>query len=305
MKYRTAGAFRQALEERLRQQSLENNQALTRLRKMVAFDRLLARLAKSNAEAWVVKGGFALQLRLGERARTTKDIDVAVTRDWIPGEVAKQLRRAAQLDLHDWFEFEVGDPIEAATGAPRGGFRFSVRGLLDGRPFEAFHVDVGQGDPISGAPETISVPNLLEFAGISPARVRCYPLATQIAEKLHAYTRGYTSGATSRVRDLSDILLAALLAKFTSSRLRRAINATFRARGTHAVPETVPEPPARLSGSYKRVARELDLPWPTIKEAGQAAAQFLNSILQGSGARTWEPATWKWKYVRRGWQDRS
>ena len=74
MRYATAGAFRQALEERLRQQSLGNNLALTRLRKMIAFDRFLARLAKSDPEAWVVKGGFALQLRLGARARTTKDI---------------------------------------------------------------------------------------------------------------------------------------------------------------------------------------------------------------------------------------
>ena len=60
MRYATAGAFRQALEERLRQQSIGNNQPLTRLRKMVAFDRFLARLAKSNPGAWIIKGGFAL-----------------------------------------------------------------------------------------------------------------------------------------------------------------------------------------------------------------------------------------------------
>jgi len=46
---------------------------------MVAFDRFLARLGKGEPEAWIAKGGFALQLRLGDRARTTKDIDLSAT----------------------------------------------------------------------------------------------------------------------------------------------------------------------------------------------------------------------------------
>ena len=48
MRYKTAVAFRRALEERLRQQSLEGGQPLARLRKMVAFDRFLARLGKKG-----------------------------------------------------------------------------------------------------------------------------------------------------------------------------------------------------------------------------------------------------------------
>ena len=50
MRYQTATAFRRALEERLRQESLEAGQPLTRLRKMVAFDRFLARLGKKGPE---------------------------------------------------------------------------------------------------------------------------------------------------------------------------------------------------------------------------------------------------------------
>lgn len=295
MKYKTAAAFRQALEERLRQWSLGRNQALTRLRKMVAFDRFLARLEKCDPEAWVVKGGFALQLRLANRARTTKDVDVAVTKDWTPEQVSTQLRKAVRMNIRDWFEFEVGEPTEAATGAPRGGFRFPVRGLLDGRSFETFHMDVAQGDPISDAPERITVPNLLSFAGIRSATVRCYPLTAQVAEKLHAYTRAYSGGATSRVRDLVDILLAASISKFSSSRLRRAVHATFQARRTHNLPDKMPEPPANLVPPYRKLARDFNLPWPTIKEAGSAAACLLNPILQGNAARKWDPLAWKWK----------
>ena len=40
-------------------------------RKRVAFDRLLARLAATAPDRWLLKGGFALDLRLAERARST------------------------------------------------------------------------------------------------------------------------------------------------------------------------------------------------------------------------------------------
>jgi hypothetical protein len=74
MKYTNPSAFRRALEDRLRQHSLKGGVPLVRLRKMVAFDRLLARQTQGTPGMWVLKGGFALQLRLKEVARTTKDI---------------------------------------------------------------------------------------------------------------------------------------------------------------------------------------------------------------------------------------
>ncbi len=55
--YATATAFRQALEERLRRLSLESNTSLSRLRKLVAFDRLLARMVAREPSLWILKGG--------------------------------------------------------------------------------------------------------------------------------------------------------------------------------------------------------------------------------------------------------
>jgi len=274
VKYKTATAFRHALEQRLRQQSLSGGAPLARLRKMVAFDRFLARVAKKQPDAWIVKGGFALQLRLGERARTTKDIDVSAVNPWTREQTITHLRAAVLLNLGDWFEFEVGEPAEAATGAPGRGFRFPIRCLLDGRPFETFHLDVGYGDPILEAPVELTAPNLLAFAEIAPA-----------------------SGETSRARDLADILLAASLAQFDGVKLKQAIDATFKARASHPVPPQMPDPPQRIASSYAQVARELDLPWRTIKEAGAVAAQFLNPVLKGDSKVTkvkWDPPHWKW-----------
>lgn len=294
MKYQTAAAFRRSLEERLRRRSLQGGQPLVRHRKMVVFDRFLVRLAKQEPEAWIVKGGFALQLRLGDRARTTKDIDVSATYRWTRVETTAHLRGAASLDLGDWFAFEVGEPTDAATGAPGRGFRFPIRCLLDGRQFENFHLDVGYGDAVLDAPEVLTAPDLLGFADVAPATVRCYPLTTHVAEKLHTYTRMYASGETSRARDLADILLLASIEKFRGANLRQAIEATFQARASQAVPREMPDPPGRISPSYRRMARELGLPWPTMQEAGQAVAQFLNPVLKGPARAKWDPAAWKW-----------
>ena len=65
MTYATATAFRQALEDRLRRLSLESNTSLIRLRKLVAFDRLLARMVAGKPGLWILKGGYALEMRLG------------------------------------------------------------------------------------------------------------------------------------------------------------------------------------------------------------------------------------------------
>ena len=63
----------------------------------------------------------------------------------------------------------------------------------------------------------------------------------------------------SRARDLADILLAASLAEFDGPKLKQAIDATFKARASHPVPQQMPDPPKRIAASYKQAARELDL----------------------------------------------
>jgi hypothetical protein len=105
--YTNSTSFRRALEDRLRNPSLQTGVPLARLRKMVVFDRLLMRLVHDRPDAWVLKGGLALQLRLGNQARTTKDMDVllAVPPDRAD-DIHQALVRAALLDVGDWFQFE-------------------------------------------------------------------------------------------------------------------------------------------------------------------------------------------------------
>jgi hypothetical protein len=240
MKYNSGSAFRRALEDRLRNHSLQAGVPLVRLRKMVAFDRFLARLIQSSPDEWVLKGGLALQLRLEEGARTTKDIDLLDLAN--QEDIHRALLDAGALDLGDWFVFEVARPVRHSM-ENFGGIRFRVRSLLDGRIFEEFHLDVGVGDPIVGTVEFLSTPALLEFAGIQPTVVPCYPVTQQIAEKVHALTRFHASGEGSRVKDLVDILLMAELGEIDADLLVQALQATFDARQTHSLPAVFPDIP--------------------------------------------------------------
>jgi hypothetical protein len=72
--YATAGAFRVALEERLRRRSQTDRIDINRLRRQVSFDRLLARLFRGDSVPWALKGGYALELRF-KTARSAVDME--------------------------------------------------------------------------------------------------------------------------------------------------------------------------------------------------------------------------------------
>lgn len=122
----TAGAFRRALEERLKRASLTDQIDPNRLRRQVSFDRLLARLFREESAPWVLKGGYALELRF-KAARSTVDIDLTVQRVAASASgdqnqiVREMLQSAADISLGDWFEFVVGPASMELTAAPYGG----------------------------------------------------------------------------------------------------------------------------------------------------------------------------------------
>lgn len=97
MKYGTAQAFRQALEEKIRREY--KGKDIPRIRKMIAFERLMARLD----EHWILKGGYVIQLRT-EKARTTQDVDLLAVEISLQ-EIEDTFRKALDTDIGDNFEF--------------------------------------------------------------------------------------------------------------------------------------------------------------------------------------------------------
>ena len=110
MIFASAGAFRTALERRLLNASLETGVSLARLRKRVVFERLLARLLVVSPDRWVLKGAFALDLRLRQTARSTLDLDLG--RGDSVDVATAALLAAQRVDVGDYFQYAVADIAE-------------------------------------------------------------------------------------------------------------------------------------------------------------------------------------------------
>lgn len=244
----------------------------------------------------MLKGGLAFQLRMGNLARTTKDVDVLLTIP--PTEVQRALSSAAVLDLGDWFAFTLRPAVGSLPGADVGGVRFFVFSRLDGRTFENFHVDVGSGDPVVEPAENFTTPPLLAFAGIPPVTIPCYPLTQHLAEKLHAYVRPRLKGESTRVKDLVDILLAAEHMEVNGSALLAAIRATFAVQGDCELPLSLPSPPATWAVTFRTLAKEVGLRQMSLGDADAAARRFLDPVLSGSRGEMWSPIEQRWTSVR-------
>ncbi len=293
MRYRDAASFRQALERRLRERAAGDGARLARDRKRVAFDRLLARLTVVAANRWLLKGGFALDLRMTERARATKDIDI----DWRDpeDELLDTLLDAADHDAGDFFALRVerAGPPEDRLGGSR---RFRVSASLAGREFETFPLDVGFRTDLTGEIDTLTTPDLLAFAGLAPVTVPAVPLETQVAEKVHAYTRTYEGDRpSSRTKDLVDLVLVAELSALDAAALRIAIETTFARRGTHTAPPALPLPPREWNTAFSELASVVGIP-TGVADAHAVASRMLDPILGGeirTGAWDSDDRVWR------------
>jgi hypothetical protein len=101
MRYATAAAFRQALDDRLKSEAARTGLPLARLRKQVAFELFLRRLVAVAPDRWVLKGALALELRLKATTRPTRDIDLG--RDDDEQAAIEDIAAAQQLALDDFF----------------------------------------------------------------------------------------------------------------------------------------------------------------------------------------------------------
>ena len=292
MQYSDGSAFRRALEDRLRNIHMKNEIPLTRLRKIIAFDRFIARLLKYDPKHWVLKGGLALELRLGNRARTTKDMDLLAL--YKVNEIQGLLVKSSKIELGDFFSFQVNKSIPDSFDTI-GGVRFNVQSFLDGRIFEQFHIDVGVSDQLLEPTELLNMPSQLDFANIKSTSVPCYSISQQIAEKFHALTRAYASGETSRVKDLIDILLLAGIAPIASTKLRETIISTFVNRNTHPLPAAIPKMSSNYSRSYSSLANQINLKFKNIDEANIALDKLLFPIISSGSRKTWNPKKWRWE----------
>jgi hypothetical protein len=135
----------------------------------VVFQRIVTRLQRAEPGRWVLKGGMAMEVRLRDAARLTKDLDLGLREtDVEPAGLRDRLIEAlARDDDGDGLHFAVGIPSRMTEdGGGHLTWRFAVDVELAGRRFGAIKLDVSPRAHELDAMDTVALPNALDFASL-------------------------------------------------------------------------------------------------------------------------------------------
>lgn len=280
---RTPQAMLQALTARMKVDTAVNQVwDLQRRQLYFAFGRLLDRLFLAQPNSWVVKGGFALLVRLPAAARPSKDLDLVYLDG--PASLGLQaLREAAELDLGDHVQLRVGDPQGLVEGNTRG-LRLLVECFIGPKLWVRFPLDLVESTRVGLQPDWLPplqpIPIALQYA---PAWA-VWPLAQHAADKVCACLERHGGRPSSRYRDLPDLWLLATQLRPEPQRLREALVAEARRRGLH-LPQrfVVPNLPAWRAG-WAQLARTCpQLRGQSFDGALQQVREWLVPALQHQG----------------------
>lgn len=287
-KYTTATAIRAALDARLLEQARQQGRDPNWIRRRLAFTRLLVRLADQDAQAWVLKGGMAVELRRPGLARSTKDLDLVLRPGLVddpsnPVELHNVLVDALLEDSDgDGMVFNIALPSRLRDDAyGRPAWRFPVKCRLAGRQFAELKIDVVARPEEIGGVEQLELPDVLGFAGIPTRSVWVVDLRQQYAEKLHALTRSYETGESTRVKDLVDLVLLIEDGVPADAALAARVSHVFTVRKAHAVPTDLPAPPTAWQAPYTVLAQEIGLSDASYTNAHEIVAAHWQQARSG------------------------
>lgn len=250
-----------------------------RVRAWVAYMIMAGALERATGAAgprFIVKGGVALELRLRDRARATKDIDV-VLRD-AEADLSAALEQAVTGDAYQGFSFRrKGEPLLLDNGA----VNMEVAVTYRGQPWTSISVDVAREEAGESDVEWVEAIALTDAFGVTgPAQLPCLPLRFHVAQKLHGMTLPPRPGKQNeRFRDLVDLLLMEALAAHDYPALREACELVFGSRHTHAWPPNLDAVPSHWAAPFTQLARELELRDTDVDAALIRVRNFVGRIL--------------------------
>lgn len=254
-----------------------------RVQRWISFMVVAAMLDHARDEnedpMFLLKGGAAMELRLGLRARATKDFDTAY-REAIDG-MLERLDAALRQGFGDFTAIRTeAEPI-AETASQRLDIKLSYRGRswgtvqLEGAAAEG---EAGREiDRVPGKP--------LDALGLTVlADVPCVSIRYQIGQKLHACTDvPIDDRENDRFRDLIDLLLLEELVEDDGwPAVREACEEIFALRAKHPWPPRVivfdswPDP-------YRALAAELSFPMAEVHTAADAVRSMVERIAVAVG----------------------
>lgn len=268
-----------------------------------AIERLLYRLSVSpHAGSFVLKGALLFALWYDTPHRPTKDADLLGFGADDADTLRSTFTAVCAIEADDGVRYDIAGMRIAPIREDNvyGGLRLTIPAFI-GSARLPVQVDIGFGDAITPAPETVTYPTLLD--DLAAPSLRAYPVYTVIAEKLHAMV--VLGMNNSRMKDFFDLAVIARTSKLDGSTLVDAIRATFARRNTPLPASTPAALTAEFSSNsiksqqWQAFVKKAGLQSASLEEVVASLAVLLNpAIAACSLISTFES---KWNPSVRGW----
>ena len=228
-----AASIRARLQNVARARGEDFDLVLTRY----AIERFLYRLSVVPArENYLLKGALLFDLWFDEPHRPTRDADFLGFGLADAEALRTTVREICAVAVDDGMEYDA-DSIsidEIREDVRYGGLRARLGATL-GNARSLVQLDVGYGDAVTPGPEEAVYPTLLNDQ--PPPRLRVYPRASVVAEKLEAIVS--LGMINTRMKDYFDLRALAREGATNVEQLADAVVATFRCRKT-PLPSDIP-----------------------------------------------------------------
>lgn len=236
---------------------------------IMVFLGALDRVRESDP-LFLLKGGVAIELRLPDKARATKDVDLVFLGD--PENLGEDLDEAL-AEPYSEFSF-LREEIE--TGGAGRFQRLDVKLLFRGRSWGTLRLEVAAPDSRKVDGEAVPAVPIDQFGLVGPEAIRCLSLRYQIAQKLHAVTERFEAGDNERFRDLVDLILCRDLI-VNMEEVKDACEDVFDARGMHSWPPALIVPDS-WAEPYAAMAQEMGFLIAEVEEAAQLVRELIEAI---------------------------
>lgn len=244
---------------------------------MVLSSQLETTASERDGPTFIIKGGVALELRLGGKARATRDIDLIVEAGG--NEDLVSVLRTALEDAYQDFTFRVkGDTYRMPTGT----VRVDVAVNYQGSAWNTVRVDLSPNEGHRLEVELVEPLDLSQFQLEPASSLPCLSVRYHLAHKIHGVTRPSTvDHPNERVSDLIDVfLLRRLLPDGELERVREACVEVFEVRAQHGWPPAF-SPPDAWREEFEARAAELGLAVTQFNAAVHEVQEYLEAVDAG------------------------
>ncbi|MCE5292458.1 MAG: nucleotidyl transferase AbiEii/AbiGii toxin family protein [Nocardiaceae bacterium] len=288
-----------SLNNRLKNYADSIAQPVDRVRHRFMVGRFLARVFTAAPDNWVLKGGTGMMIRLPD-ARHSKDIDLMTPLS--DDDAHRDLAALVRDNPVDYFSFDVTNPRKLSNGK---GTTIKVTARIGPHQFGEFSIDLVSWRGLVGPLEEhllTPIPALEDFPN-RPTPIRLFPLADQIADKICAmyekHQHGSTVVASSRTRDLVDLLLISSHLSFSLAETVAAIEYQRDQRNL-TLPRKMVSPDQFWKQSWVTAARQSPLHASlhdfaaAIDAAGRCYNQALAALPTTTIEARWDPSLQSW-----------